>query len=86
MALFHTYYCAFVGTSYFYLIFSWFWLFGGAIERRFGSFHFLLLVLVSAAVSGAAQNYFTGPAFFGLSGVVYAVLGYVLVVDKIAPA
>ena len=59
---------------------SWFWLFGGAIERRFGSFHFLLLVLVSAAVSGAVQNYFTGPAFFGLSGVVYAVLGYVLVV------
>ena len=30
---------------------SWFWLFGGAIERRFGSFHFLLLVLASAAVS-----------------------------------
>lgn len=28
---------------------SWFWLFGGAIERRFGSLHFLLLVLVSAA-------------------------------------
>ena len=49
---------------------SWFWLFGGAIERRFGSLHFLLLVLVSAAVRGAVQNYFTGPAFFGLSGVV----------------
>ena len=64
---------------------SWFWLFGGAIERRFGSFHFLLLVLVSAAVSGAVQNDFTGPAFFGLSGVVYAVLGYVLVVDKLHP-
>ena len=44
---------------------SWFWLFGGAIERRFGSLHFLLLVLVSAAVSGAVQNYFTGPAFSG---------------------
>ena len=41
-----------------------------AIERRFGSLYFLLLVLVSAAVSGAVQNYFTGPAFFGLSGVV----------------
>ncbi len=25
------------------------------------------------------------PAFFGLSGVVYAVLGYVLVVDKLYP-
>ena len=40
---------------------------------------------MSAAVSGAVQNYFTGPAFFGLSGVVYAVLGYVLVVDKLHP-
>ena len=39
-------------------------LFGGAIERRF-ALPFLLLVLVSAAVSGAVQNYFTGP---GLSG------------------
>ena len=64
---------------------SWFWLFGGAIERRLGSLYFLLLVLVSAAVTGAVQNYFTGPAFFGLSGVVYAVLGYVLVVDKLHP-
>ena len=64
---------------------SWFWLFGGAIERRLGSLYFLLLVLVSAVVSGAVQNYFTGPAFFGLSGVVYAVLGYVLVVDKLHP-
>ena len=36
-------------------------------------------------MSGAVQNYFTGPAFFGLSGVVYAVLGYVLVVDKLHP-
>ena len=29
---------------------SWFWLFGGAIERRFGSFHFLLLVLVLSLI------------------------------------
>lgn len=28
------------------------------------------------------QNYFSGPDFFGLSGVVYAVLGYVFVVNK----
>ena len=65
---------------------SWFWLFGGAIERRFGSFHFLLLVLVSAAVSGAVQNYFTGPSFFrviwrGVCGVRLCVGG-----GQIAPA
>ena len=34
-------------------------------------------------ISGIAQNLVSGPAFFGLSGVVYAVLGYVFVLDKI---
>ena len=30
-----------------------------------------------------AQNVATGPPFLGLSGVVYAVLGYVFVLDKL---
>ncbi|QPB41607.1 rhomboid family intramembrane serine protease [Rodentibacter haemolyticus] len=62
---------------------SWFWLFGGVIERYFGGFKLFLLFLLSALISGIAQNYFSGPDFFGLSGVVYAVLGYVFVVDKL---
>ena len=49
---------------------SWFWLFGGAIERRLGS-----LFCICGTV----------PFYDGLSGVVYAVLGYVLVVDKLHP-
>lgn len=44
---------------------SWFWLFGGAIERRFGSLHFLLLVLVSAAVSALYRIILPVPPFSG---------------------
>lgn len=62
---------------------SWFWLFGGVIQRCFGGMKLFLIFLVSAVVSGVVQNYFSGPDFFGLSGVVYAVLGYVFVVDKL---
>ncbi|OOF37785.1 rhomboid family intramembrane serine protease [Rodentibacter rarus] len=62
---------------------SWFWLFGGVIERHFGAMKLFLLFLVSAVLTGVVQNYFSGPNFFGLSGVVYAVLGYVFIVDKL---
>ncbi|THA10313.1 rhomboid family intramembrane serine protease [Rodentibacter pneumotropicus] len=61
---------------------SWFWLFGSVIERYFGGRKLFFIFLVSAMVSGIVQNYFSGAGFFGLSGVVYAVLGYVFVVDK----
>ena len=36
-------------------------------------------------ISGFSQNIASGPAFFGLSGVVYAVLGFVFCVDKFSP-
>ncbi|AOF53246.1 rhomboid family intramembrane serine protease [Rodentibacter caecimuris] len=62
---------------------SWFWLFGSVIERYFSGGKLFLIFLVSAIVSGIVQNYFSGAGFFGLSGVVYAVLGYVVVVDKL---
>ncbi|OOF84094.1 rhomboid family intramembrane serine protease [Rodentibacter ratti] len=62
---------------------SWFWLFGSVIERYFGGGKLFLIFLVSAVVSGIVQNYFSGAGFFGLSGVVYAVLGHVFVVDKL---
>ncbi|MFQ1022060.1 rhomboid family intramembrane serine protease [Avibacterium paragallinarum] len=60
----------------------WWWIFAGKIEQKFGTAALVLLYLLSAFISGFAQNMASGPAFFGLSGVVYAVLGYVLVLDK----
>lgn len=61
------------------------WLFAHTIERHFGTWKILQLFLISALVTGFAQNIVSGPYFFGLSGVVYAVLGYVLIYDKLSP-
>ena len=46
-------------------------------------FNLLQIYLFAGVISGIAQNIVSGPAFFGLSGVVYAVLGYVFVLDKV---
>lgn len=78
---------ALIHLSQWHILFNlaWWWIFGGAIEQKFGTLKLMLLFLISAFVSGFAQNYMSGPAFFGLSGVVYAVLGFVLVLDKFSP-
>ncbi len=77
---------AFVHLSFWHIGFNlvFWWLFAGAIERQCGSFFLFFLTLSSAFLSGFVQNYFSGFAFFGLSGVVYAVLGFVLLSDKFA--
>lgn len=62
---------------------SWWWIFGSMIERHYGAFRLLILYLISAISSGTAQYYaIDSAAFFGLSGVVYAVLGYVFIIDR----
>jgi len=62
----------------------WVWMIGGAIERLQGTTHFTLLVLFSAALSNLAQFWVTGPLFGGLSGVVFAVLGYTWLWDLLS--
>ncbi len=47
------------------------------VEERRGSYFFVLLLIVSAIVSNVLQAVLQGPAFGGLSGVLYAYLGYV---------
>lgn len=55
----------------------WLWQLGGPLERRLGSLKLFLLVTVVATLSNLAQ-YFYDPftMFGGMSGVVYALLGY----------
>lgn len=60
----------------------WWWGFASLIERTLGTGKLLAIFLVSGVLSGVAQFVASGPAFFGLSGVVYAVLGYVFARDK----
>ncbi|TKY81267.1 rhomboid family intramembrane serine protease GlpG [Pectobacterium polonicum] len=55
----------------------WWWYLGGPVEKVLGTGKLLVITLVSALVSGWAQSWFSGTYFGGLSGVVYALMGYV---------
>lgn len=61
------------------------WQLGELIERRFGPIRFSGLVLVLALISNLAQFYTSGPAFGGLSGVLYGLFGYFWIASKLNP-
>jgi len=64
----------------------WLCLLGARIEHLLGSVHLLLLVLLSALVSNMGQFIWTGSvAFGGMSGVIYALLGYIWIRHLLAP-
>lgn len=69
----------FVHFGFLHIFFNgwWFLDIGAAIERRIGSISLLFLVLVTAVFSNALQYVVEGsPMFGGLSGVLYALLGF----------
>lgn len=45
--------------------------------KRIGSGKLVVITVISALLSGFVQHQFSGPWFGGLSGVVYALMGYV---------
>ncbi|MCG9685080.1 rhomboid family intramembrane serine protease GlpG [Vibrio sp. Isolate23] len=63
----------------------WWWQLGGDIEQRLGAKKLLQLFWVSAALSGAGQYWVEGANFGGLSGVVYALVGYLWMLGYKAP-
>ena len=65
--------------SLLHIIFNllWWWYLGGPVEKRLGSGKLLTLTLIAALLSGFIQHHFSGAWFGGLSGVVYALMGYV---------
>lgn len=67
-----------------HLIFNmvWFYQLGSMIEARKGSLFFFAFIVVSAALSNLAQYFWAGPAFVGMSGVVYALAGFVWICGK----
>lgn len=71
-----------------HLVFNllWWFVLGGQIEKRLGSLKLISIFLLSAWGSGFAQFWFEGPYFGGLSGVVYALMGYLWVMSRLAPA
>lgn len=69
---------AFIHFSVLHLVFNllWWWYLGGQIEQRLGSGKLFILLIVGAALPNIAEFFVSGPRFGGLSGVVYALLGY----------
>ncbi|KDM92350.1 rhomboid family intramembrane serine protease GlpG [Photobacterium galatheae] len=74
--------------SLLHLVFNclWWWILGGQLERHSGSGKLLEIFLLSALVSGLAQFWVGGPNFGGLSGVVYALMGYLWWLGWLAPS
>ena len=70
-----------------HIFFDMWWLrdLGSMIEARQSSWLLAVLVLVIAVCSNLAQFYYGGPAFGGMSGVVYGLLGYVWMRGKFDP-
>jgi GlpG protein len=71
-----------------HIFFNMLWLrdLGSMIEARQSSWLLAVLVLVIAVCSNLAQFYYGGPAFGGMSGVVYGLLGYIWMRGKFDPA
>jgi GlpG protein len=63
----------------------WTWQLGRQIEHNHGSFALLGLVLLGEVPGGLAQYYLDGPNFGGMSGVVYALFGFVWMQARYAP-
>ncbi|NRA39740.1 MAG: rhomboid family intramembrane serine protease [Planctomycetes bacterium] len=76
-----------------HIIFNMLWLkdLGGIIERRFGKVYFLVLVLYTGAMANTMQYYigtlYLGgtPNFGGMSGVVYALFGFLWIRGRMLP-
>ncbi|MGH1346555.1 MAG: rhomboid family intramembrane serine protease [Nannocystales bacterium] len=62
-----------------HLVFNmmWMWNLGPQVESNHGSLLMVVLVVVSEVAGNLAQYAVTGPAFGGMSGVVYALFGFV---------
>lgn len=70
---------AFFHFSWLHIVFNtmWWWQLGGNIEKVMGKWVIINILLISAIASNLGQFVVTGPNFGGLSGVVYALVGYV---------
>lgn len=63
----------------------WWWQLGSDIEQKLGGRRLLILFVVSASLSGYGQYWVEGANFGGLSGVVYALVGYLWMLGARAP-
>lgn len=63
----------------------WWWYLGGALEKSLGTGKLITLTLIASLLSGFMQTTYAGPLFGGLSGTVFALMGYVWLLGQRAP-
>lgn len=78
---------AFFHFSWLHIVFNtmWWWQLGGSIEKALGKGVLVNLFLISAIFSNLGQFFVSGANFGGLSGVVYALVGFVWWYGYLAP-
>ena len=64
----------------------WIWIAGRRIESLFGATSLITLALLTGITSNVAQFMDAGPLFLGMSGVVYGLLGFAGVWDRLNPS
>jgi len=63
----------------------WWWYLGGQIENKISTSKLFVLFILASSLPNLLQYFMTGPAFGGLSGVVYGLLGYFWILGKYNP-
>ena len=58
---------------------------GTMLEQRQGTARLVMIVLVSAVISNLTQYFYAGPNFGGMSGVIFALFGYIWMQSKFVP-
>lgn len=79
---------AFLHFGIFHVLFNslWMWDLGRRLELFLGRWHFLLFFVLTAAAANVVQYVWSGSANFGgMSGVVYALVGFIAVRQRLAP-
>lgn len=79
---------AFLHFGFLHLLFNslWMWDLGRRLELLLGKRSFILLFIFTAAVSNFAQYRWAADTLFGgMSGVVYGLIGFIIVSHKLAP-
>ncbi|WP_392551252.1 rhomboid family intramembrane serine protease GlpG [Orbus wheelerorum] len=78
----------FIHFSLLHIVFNimWWWYLGGMIEHLKGRFKLIEITVISGLLSNYAQASISGPDFGGLSGVVYALMGYVWLYGETRPS
>lgn len=76
------------GSPVFHILFNglWWLVLGGLLESTRGRFYLACFFLISAALSNLAAYWAYGPLFGGLSGVAYALAGYIWLAGFRLPA